>query len=116
MKDAGGHGSVAHQSGVNAVGAKPVTPRGVPATGDGTFDRYGKTPTEGYMVGGALHSRYTGAWTDTSTGKRYVEQSTRVSSAPLARSLGRMRNQISAWDLARSREIKTGGTGVWTPR
>jgi hypothetical protein len=81
--------------------------------GAGTYDRYGVTPHEGYMVGGAPpNSRYTGIWTDPQTGKRYVEKSTRVNSAPLARSLGRRRNQIAVWNLAAGREIPTGGTGT----
>ena len=71
----------------------------------------GKHPQEGYMVGGG--GRYVGGWTDPRTGKRYVERSTRVSPGheALAKSLGRMRNQISIWDLKRHREIRTGGTG-----
>lgn len=80
---------------------------------DGTFDRFKVTPTKGYMVGGAAEkgSRYTGRWTDPATGKLYVEKSTRVSSGVLAKSMGRMRNQISVWDLAKNRAINTGGTG-----
>jgi hypothetical protein len=98
--------AIAHQTGVNNVGK----------VADGTYDQFGHSPQSGYMVGGAAGGRYTGAWTDPATGKLYVEKSTRVNSPALAKSLGRMRNQISVWDLKRSREIKTGGNGVWSPR
>ena len=39
------------------------------------------------------------------------EKSTRVNSEALARSLGRMRDQISVYDLKGGRELKTGGSG-----
>jgi uncharacterized protein (DUF2147 family) len=83
-----------------------------PATKDGTTDAFGVRPTSGYMVGGGdAHSRYTGRWTDPVSGKTYTEKSTRASSGVLAKSLGRMRNQISVYDLANRRVIGTGGDG-----
>lgn len=118
MKDALGHGSDAR--GAAGAAGDAAHQRGIAealrSKQDGTFDQYGRTPAQGFMVGGAAHSRYTGAWTDSASGKRYVEKSNRVNSEVLARSMGRMRNQIAVWDLGRQREIKTGGNGNWKPR
>lgn len=115
MKDALGHGS-------NGRGGGDATPAhmlgmkaALAAKENGTFDQYGRNPQAGYMVGGAGRSRYTGAWTDDKTGTRYVEKSTHVNSEVLARSMGRMRNQISVYDLGRQHEIATHGNGNWTP-
>lgn len=87
------------------------------ATADGTYDRFGRNPTTGFMVGGAQErgARYTGVWTDTKTGTTYREKSNRVNSAVLAKSLSRRRNQIATYDLGHHREINTGGTGAYTP-
>jgi hypothetical protein len=78
---------------------------------DGTADAYGVAPRDGYMVGGAAHSRYTGTWRDPASGEVYVEKSTHVSGAAQAVALGRARNQISIFDIARQRTIGTGGNG-----
>jgi hypothetical protein len=101
----GARSPVARHAGRASVGTHPSK--------DGTTDAYGKPPASGFMVGGAPEhgSRYTGQWTDPKTGKVYVEKSTRASSATLAKSMGRMRNQISVYDLANRRTIGTGGTG-----
>jgi hypothetical protein len=84
---------------------------------DGTYDRFGRNPKTGFMVGGAPDrgSRYTGVWTDKASGVTYREKSNRVNSETLARSLSRRRNQIATYDLGRGREINTGGTGAYTP-
>lgn len=84
---------------------------------DGTYDRYGRNPNRGFMVGGAVEkgARYEGVWTDPKTGTTYTEKSNRVSSQALAKSLGRRRNQIAVWDLGKGREVNTGGSGAYTP-
>jgi hypothetical protein len=100
----GARSPIARHAGRASIGTHPSK--------DGTSDRYGVAPTSGIMVGGAdPHSRYTGKWTDPATGREYIEKSTRANSDVLARSLGRMRNQISVYDLARSRTVNTGGDG-----
>jgi hypothetical protein len=109
------HGRFAQGNGLHAVVAPHAHTRsvGTHAPADGTSDRFNVTPHSGFMVGGAPEhgSRYTGRWTDPATGKTYVEKSTRANSGVLAKSLGRMRNQISVYDLARSRTVNTGGNG-----
>lgn len=84
---------------------------------DGTYDRFGRNPKSGFMVGGAQEhgARYTGVWTDSKSGVTYREKSNRVNSEVLAKSLSRRRNQIATYDLGRGREINTGGTGAYTP-
>lgn len=105
---AGAHG-IAHQRGVAKLAPNLNSP-----PPDGTYDRYHTNVSGGYMVGGAPQhgTRYTGVWTDKATGKTYREKSQRVNSEVLARSMGRMRNQIAVWDVKRKREIHTGGTGT----
>src|ERR1700722_2280187 len=109
------HGRFARGNGPGAVVAPPAGAHSVGShpPADGTSDRYHVVPREGVMVGGAPEhgSRYSGVWRDPKTGTVYREKSTRVSSPVLAKSLGRMRNQISVFDLARQRTINTGGNG-----
>lgn len=84
---------------------------------DGTYDRFGRNPNRGFMVGGAQDrgSRYTGVWTDPKSGITYREKSNRVNSATLAKSLGRRRNQIAVWNLGAGKEVSTGGSGAYSP-
>lgn len=87
------------------------------AQADGTYDRFGRNPKSGFMVGGAEErgARYTGVWTDQKSGITYREKSNRVNSATLAKSLGRRRNQIAVYDLKGGREVNTSGSGAYTP-
>jgi hypothetical protein len=52
-----------------------------------------------------------GGWTDKESGKTYLDISQKVGSKEHAVKLGAARNQIAIWDVKRSREIRTGGTG-----
>ncbi len=52
-----------------------------------------------------------GGWTDKATGKTYLDISHNIRSQQAAISAGKGRNQIAIWDVKRSREINTGGTG-----
>lgn len=52
-----------------------------------------------------------GGWTDKASGKTYLDISHKISSRNRAISAGKQRNQIAIWDVKRSREINTGGTG-----
>jgi hypothetical protein len=78
---------------------------------DGTHDQYNTIPKSGFMVGGAVKSRYTGSWRDPASGVLCVEKSNRVTNLEQAKSLGRQRNQISIYDIERGRTIPTGGNG-----
>jgi hypothetical protein len=53
-----------------------------------------------------------GGWTDKTSGKTYLDVSQNIHGKFTAIQKGRARNQISIWDVKRSKEIKTGGTGT----
>jgi hypothetical protein len=59
----------------------------------------------------AQSGAHLGGWTDKASGKTYLDVSQNVSRASHAIKLGKERNQIAVWDVKRSREVKTGGTG-----
>ncbi len=52
-----------------------------------------------------------GGWQDGGSGKVYLDVSHNVGNQREAVKMGKAHNQIAIWDVKRSREIKTGGTG-----
>lgn len=52
-----------------------------------------------------------GGWTDKASGITHLDVSHNVRSKDRAISKGIKQNQIAVWDVRRSREIRTGGTG-----
>lgn len=53
-----------------------------------------------------------GGWTDSKTGKTYLDISHNIPSKRQAVRAGKGRNQIAIWDVKHGREIKTGGDGT----
>jgi hypothetical protein len=95
MKDALGHGSNAHNTGVDQIGKPVLSPKvvqGILSTppGQGFTMRLkdGAAPPKGYQVAIPGHAL----------------------PAPAIKT-GTSRNQVSIWDNRKGREIKTGGTG-----
>lgn len=98
----------------NGITRYPVAPHnGVPSVGTHSSGpgftlnkRTGKTPASGFAVAGApSSSKYVGGGNGWAT-----EHVNVVRGAALAKSLGRMRDQIAVYDLTNRREIATGGT------
>lgn len=52
-----------------------------------------------------------GGWQDSKSGKVYLDVSHNIGSQRAAVKAGKAHNQIAIWDVKRSREIQTGGTG-----
>ena len=144
MKDAKGHGSDAHGSGVDQVGRPVLSPQVVQhilSNPDGfTIGLDGKQPPGGHQVAvpghaltaplgtsghgeatlqawaqehaGALKTAgYVGGYLNKSTGNYEIEPSQNIGNRNAAIRTGKSRNQVSIWDVRKSREIPTGGTG-----
>jgi len=54
---------------------------------------------------------HVGGWTDKESGKTYLDVSHNIANREAAIKAGQARNQIAIWDVAKSDEIRTGGTG-----
>jgi hypothetical protein len=93
--------------------AKDARGHGSEKRTDGTYDRRtGKSPTTGIMVArGQGQGKYLGVWTNPATGRQEIETSNRIREMTLAKSLGRQRNQIAAYDLTHDRSVPIGGSG-----
>jgi hypothetical protein len=52
-----------------------------------------------------------GGWTNKDEGKTYLDVSQNIKNKNAAVNVGTKRNQIAIWDVKKSREIPTGGTG-----
>ena len=140
MKDALGHGSAAHQSGVDQIGRPVVSPKALDVIRKNpsgfSVTIHGETPTSGHMVAlpgrsriingtPSLHdvSEYARTHADVlgqpgahiggwhNEGKTYLDIAHNIRDRHEAIAAGQQRNQIAIWDVRHGREIPTGGNG-----
>lgn len=77
---------------------------------DGTYDRTTLapvTPAAGYAVGGNDdHTPYVGVWTDTLTGKVWVDNVVIVDDRAAALELAARNGELAIWSFAESKEVR----------
>lgn len=90
-----GHSKVLSDNELHGPGAKDI------------LNSYASEHAEALRTPGA----HIGGWRDSASGKTYLDISHNIPRQREAVKAGKARNQIAVWDVKRSREIRTGGTG-----